>query len=202
MNNFVNDKNLLCQLKSGDKEAFTKLYEVYSQPIYFCLLKLLKSPLVAEELLQEIFVLIWEKRETITVQYNLKNYLFRMAENKVHDFFRKLKRDKQLYEYIIDTSSKEFDINFEEIVSVDEKAILEKALCILPPQRRVVFYMCKLEGKSYKEVSQSLGISVSTINDHIVKATRSVREFLISHPELSSLNLLLLFLDQIVLFKQ
>ena len=64
----------------------------------------------------------------------------------------------------------------EEFVANDEKSVLlQNAINKLPPQRQQVFRLCKLEGKSYKEVSELLGISLSTISDHIVKATKSIR---------------------------
>ena len=61
----------------------------------------------------------------------------------------------------------------------DEKSVLlENAISKLPPQRQQVFRLCKLEGKSYRDVSELLGISLSTISDHIVKATKSIRNYL------------------------
>ena len=66
----------------------------------------------------------------------------------------------------------------EGIMSSDDNlAILQKAIEGLPPQRQQVFRLCKLEGKSYKDVSTLLGISVSTISDHIVKGTKSIRDY-------------------------
>ena len=66
----------------------------------------------------------------------------------------------------------------KEFKSDEEKlAILQKAIDSLPPQRQQVYRLCKLDGKTYKEVSDLLGISVSTISDHIVKGTKTVREY-------------------------
>jgi RNA polymerase sigma-70 factor (ECF subfamily) len=68
-----------------------------------------------------------------------------------------------------------------KILHREETALLNKAIENLPPQRKEVFYLCKMEGKSYLEVSRRLGISASTINDHIVKANRAVREFILAN---------------------
>jgi RNA polymerase sigma-70 factor (ECF subfamily) len=172
---------LLSQLKAGDKLAFARLYALYSRPLYLNLFRLLKSEQVAEEILQNIFLIVWEKRETITINHSIRGYLFRIAENKVHDFFRKLKRDRKLYDYILRLSRGKYEDVETKILHSEETALLNKAIENLPPQRKEVFYLCKVEGKSYLEVSRLLGISASTINDHIVKATRAVRDFMLAN---------------------
>jgi RNA polymerase sigma-70 factor (family 1) len=178
---FYDEHKLLSQLKAGDKLAFARLYELYSRPLYLNLLKLLKTEQAAEEILQNIFYIVWEKREAITINHSIKGYLFRIAENKVHDFFRKLKRNRKLYDYIQQVSCGEYEDVEIKILHSEETALLNKAIENLPPQRKQVFYLCKMEGKSYQEVSRLLGISASTINDHIVKATRAVRDFILAN---------------------
>ena len=180
-NSFYNEHELLSRLKAGDKGAFARLYELYSRPLYLNLFKLLKTEQVAEEILQSIFLIVWEKRETITINHSIRGYLFRIAENKVHDFFRKLKRDRKLYDHILEISCGAYEDVEIKILHSEETALLNKAIENLPPQRKEVFNLCKLEGKSYLEVSRRLGISPSTINDHIVKATRAVRDFIVAH---------------------
>lgn len=175
------EHELLSQLKAGDKLAFARLYELYSRPLYLNLFKLLKTEQGAEEILQNIFFILWEKREAITINQSIRGYLFRIAENKVHDFFRKLKRDRKLYDHILEISSREYEDVEINILHSEETALLNKAIENLPPQRKEVFYLCKVEGKSYLEVSRLLGISASTINDHIVKATRAVRDFILAN---------------------
>ena len=178
---FCDETELMIQLKAGNKSAFTRLYELYSQPLYLNLLKLLKTEQAAEEILQNIFFIVWEKRETIIINHSIRGYLFRIAENKVHDFFRKLKRDRKLYEYIQEVSCGEYEDVEIKILHSEEADLLNKAIEKLPPQRKQVFYLCKMEGRSYLEVSQLLGISSSTINDHIVKGTRAVRDFILAN---------------------
>jgi RNA polymerase sigma-70 factor (family 1) len=194
VNSFYDEQELLSQLKAGNKATFTRLYELYSQPLYLNLLKLLKSEQAAEEILQNIFLIVWEKRETITINHNIKGYLFRIAENKVYDFFRKLKRDRKLHAYIREVSSGEYADVEDKILHNEETALLNKAMENLPPQRKQIFYLCKMQGKSYLEVSQLLGISTSTINDHIVKATRAIRDFILANYGMTAICPVLFFL--------
>lgn len=181
LDSFYDEQELLNQLKAGDKLAFTRLYDLYSRPLYLNLLKLLKSELAAEEILQDIFLIIWEKREAISINYSFKSYMFRIAENKTHDFFRKLKRDQKLHDYIREVSSGEYADVEDKILHAEEATLLNEAMENLPSRRKEVFYLCKIQGKSYLEVSRLLGISTSTINDHVVKATRTIRDFILSN---------------------
>ncbi len=175
-----NENELLSLLKKGDQEAFAQLYHLYSERLFLNLLKLVKSEQVAEELLQDIFILIWEKRQIIEIQQSFRSYIFRIGENKVSDFFRKAKRDKNLYAQIKAGTSEQYTHIEEALLSRENSELLRKAIEILPPQRKQIFELCKLQGRSYNEVSQQLGISTSTINDHIVKATKAIREFIYS----------------------
>ncbi|GEP98829.1 RNA polymerase sigma factor [Chitinophaga cymbidii] len=168
------DSELLELLRNGSKEAFTQLYATYSERLYHILLRMVKSPDIAEELLQDVFIRIWEKRATINVQSSLGAYLNKIGENIVYDFFRKAARDRSLYAQLE---------NYMERVTEPAAApvdggedLLNKAIEELPPQRRQVFRLCKLEGQSYQQVSLLLGISVSTVNDHIVKATKTLQK--------------------------
>ena len=156
---------------------FEQMYRLYSPRLFRCVLKLVKSASQAEEILQEVFLKIWEYRSSIDPNKSFRSFLFKIAENKVYDFFRKVSRDKNMESQLVASGS----ANYTGIESWDQddetEVILQKAIEGLPPQRQQVFRLCKLERKSYQEVSAMLGISVSTISDHIVKGTKSIRDY-------------------------
>lgn len=175
------EREILLRMRQGDEFAFEKIYRLYSPKLYGKLLRLIKSIPQTEEILQDVFLKIWEHRTSIDPEKSFNAFLFKIAENKAYDFFRKAARDKKLEAELIAVSTLNY-IALEEFVADNEKLIfLENAINKLPPQRQQVFRLCKLEGKSYKEVSELLGISLSTISDHIVKATKSIREHIESH---------------------
>ncbi len=173
----LDEKELLIALREGDQDAFTQIYDQYSTRIFKNSVRILKSEELGEELLQETFFRIWEKRDLIDPDKPIKSYLFRIAENLAYDFFRKAARDRRMAEKLISAASEYYD-HIDALVELKENnALLQSAIDQLPPQRKKIFTLCKLEGKSYAEVSSLLGISESTINDHIVKATRSLKEY-------------------------
>jgi RNA polymerase sigma-70 factor (family 1) len=173
----LTEKELVELLKSGDKYAFGQLYHNYKVRIYGNLFKMTKSDEISEELLQELFVKIWTVRENLNPEQSFKSYLFKIAENLVYDFFRKAARDKKMEAYLTSVAAPENSPIEQHIYYKEGNHVLNKAIEQLPPKRKQVYILCKVEGKSYEEASRILGVSISTVNEHIVKASQVVRKY-------------------------
>lgn len=185
-----NETALLEQLAAGDKEAFQAIYYHYAPRIYGKLLKLLHSEDLATELLQEVFIVVWQKHPLIDPTRSFRSYIFKIADNLAIDLFRKANRNTQLLNRLLDASIDHYTHTEERLEQKESAFLLQQAVDALPPQQKMVFTLCKLEGKSHDEVGRLLGISPSTVNNHIVKATRSLREYLASHPDIAGMILL------------
>lgn len=173
--NTSNEKDLVMLLSKDSETAFEELYRLYRNRLLGYLIKLVKSEDVAVELLQDAFVKIWNNRHNIDPEQSFRSYLFRIAENVVYDFFRKAVRDKKLTQALINSACQYSHVE-ESFSDKENQQLLQDAINLLPPKRRRVFEMIKIEERSYEEVSLLLDVSTSTINDHIVKATKSIRE--------------------------
>lgn len=179
------ERELLLLLKQGNEQAFEKIYNSYSSRLFGNIYRMVKSESTAEEILQDTFLKIWYNRTGIDLEKSFRSYLFRIAENNVYDFFRKATRDKKLRAQLFAAATEEYE-HIEEMIYRKENALLlQKAMASLSPQRQQVFRSIKLDNKSYDEVSRLLGISVSTISDHIVKANKTIREFIFTHNDLT-----------------
>ena len=118
---------------------------MYSPRLFGKLMKLVKSESNAKEILLEVFIIVWDRRESIDHEKSFRSLLFKIAENKAFDFFRKAARDKVKQAELIALTTEDY-IVIESYMSVDENLkILEKAIAVLPPQRQQVFRLCKLE---------------------------------------------------------
>ena len=169
------EKDLILLLNKGDEPAFEQLYHLYSIRILKKLITLLKDEEIAREVLQDIFLAIWEKRRHIDANRSLQPYLFRIAENRIIDVFRKAARDRKLRDRLTGASLT-LCSQTEEIVAFKESnALLQQAIDALPPQRKKIFMLCRMEGKTYEEAGKILGVSPGTVNDHMVKAMRTIR---------------------------
>lgn len=180
-----NEKELLIRLIEGDEAAFETIYYHYSPRLYGNLLKMVKTGHLASEILQDVFIKIWNKRQQIDPENSFRSWLFKIAENAVYDCFRKAARDKALQQALLQAATDHYLHIEETLITKENEQLLEDVINTLPPQRRQIFRLCKIEGKTYEEVSKLLGISTSTISDHIVKANRAILQHLKGNQQLA-----------------
>ncbi|MGV3762962.1 RNA polymerase sigma factor [Parapedobacter sp.] len=177
----ANEPELLARLKAGDDTAFDRLYHRYGNRIYGRLLKLTKSVEVSEELLQDVFMKVWEHRERIDPALSFKSYLFRIAERLISDYYRRAAKDRHVYDHLLQVGmahEQPFDEEREHQLYQRKLDCLQDALGQLPRKCREVYTLCKIEGKSYREVASQLDMSTATISNHITKANKLIRSHL------------------------
>lgn len=170
------EKQLLLLLKEGDYEAFNCIYQLYSLRILGRIVRLVKSEQIAEEILQELFLRIWEKRARINAELSFRSFLFSVAQNIVYDHFRKIALDERHRSEFIHDYTEDYAHIEEELVFKQAQEQLMKAIERLPPQCQKVFILFKMEGKSYKEICSQMNISRSTVNNHITKANNLLKQ--------------------------
>lgn len=177
MNNTPLHKSIVIAFSKGDQKAFDLIYERYATGLYKRLLYVLKDPDEAEEILQNVFLKLWSTKENLDADKNLGVYLFKIAHSSAIDLIRRNIRTQRVQENLwyrdngIEHSVEELYLDREEW------KIIESAIDNLPPQRKIIFTLCKLEGKSYEEVSEQLAISPSTISNQLVLAMKSIKKF-------------------------
>lgn len=176
--------NLSCELKNHSERAFRKLFDLYYQDIYRYSFSLLKSKEYAEENVQEVFLKVWLHRENIDPEKSFKAYIFTIARNLAFNFLNKAANDASLKEEVFYTSQKSYDQGDYSIREEDCKKLRKQAIKQLPPKRKKIFKMSRKHGKTYEEISQELGISISTVKNQMTKALESMRIFLKNNDEI------------------
>lgn len=191
----IEERNYLNRLKNGEVDAFDYLYHRYKYQLAGNLFNLLKSTDLVEEMLQELFVRVWEKRHLIDPEKSFKSYVYRIGTNLVNDYFRRLAKDRELMQVVWDNIAQ---VEYPEALKLQlmKDKELMRTIEALPAQRKLVFTLCKLEGKSYAEVSRLLQISESAVNDHISRAHR----FIFQHYD-RSITLMVLIFSSILINK-
>lgn len=174
----TDEKDLLIRLREGDEAAFEQLYQTYSRRIFINAVKLVKNEDEAQDILQEAFIRVWNNREHIDPAKSFQSYLFTVAQNLIRDFFRKAAHNRKLEAELIERGTELYDHIESRIQDKESAILLQQAIAKLPLQRQRIFTLCKIEGKSYDEVAAIMGISVSTVGNQLVKATRTVKEYL------------------------
>lgn len=190
-NDNQNESILPGELQRGSREAFIKLYDHYYPAIYRYIIRFVKVPELAEDILQEVFLKIWTIRERIDPNQSFQAYLYRISRNQTFKALKKISTDNKLRLQVM--------LEFQHtVMDADTKAhwaqyesILHTAIKQLPPQRQKIFKLCREEGKSYKEISFLLNISPNTVKEHMVLATRSIRDYLYRNGDITLVLLLI-----------
>lgn len=172
----TDEKDLLLRLRKGDEYAFEQLYRLYSHRIFVNTVKLVKDENEAQEILQDVFIRIWKYRENVDPDRSFSSYLYSIANNLVRDFFRKAAHDRKLEAMLIERGTELYDHIESALSHKETNKILQGAIEALPVQRKKIFTLCRMEGKSYDEVASIMGITVSTVGNQLVKATRSIKQ--------------------------
>ena len=180
---FQNDIELLNQFKSHDKAAFELIYRQYWQRLYdFAYLKTHDGN-TAEEIVQDLFVTLWEKRETLQIS-NFQSYLFTSVRNRVIDYYKQKTFDE--LDTVDVAVAADYPLFLEEL-----EAALHQAVAQLPDKTQEIFRLNRFEGKTARQISEHLNLPERTVEYHITQALRRLKVLLKDFLPLS----FILFLD-------
>jgi RNA polymerase sigma-70 factor (family 1) len=168
------DVLLLQALQLGDQLAFKSLYNKYNGLLYVHAYKKLGDRELVKDIIQEIFLNIWEKRSTIVVQESLAAYLYQAVRFKVIDLISaKYAIEKYIhFQSFLDSQTTPADYLTRESILT---SIIKKEVDSLPPRMREVFFLSRSEHLSHQQIAEKLGITTQSVRSHIKNALRILR---------------------------
>jgi RNA polymerase sigma-70 factor (family 1) len=166
-----------------DDESFKRLFDDYKNRLYGYVLAITHSHYTAEEITQEIFIKLWLCRDILQQVGNLDGYIFTIARNKTLNHLRKAAYDVRLLKELQERASvAELINNVEERAMVSEyDRLLQDALALLSPQRRLVYQLSRQRGLNHEEIAHQLQLSRHTVKNHLVEALRFIRHYFVQH---------------------
>jgi len=167
--------DLISKLKSGDERAFNKIYEIFHARVYNFSLKLLPNAEEAAEILQRVFVALWEQRNQIDPAKPIGAYLFSIAKYMVYAEFKQLVYRKAALEDLAGKSTVLRELTKDEVLYNELVHVLKTIIDRLPEKRKEIFTLSRFEGLSYKEIADRLDISENTVDTQIRRALDFVR---------------------------
>lgn len=182
---------LIQQLSRGSMPAFDAFYHQYKQVVYANIVKMVKQPEAAEDLLQEVFIALWQNRHKLRQDRSVAGWLFVVSYNKAATYLK-----QQLKSAIVLVPEAHYpDIipheePLEEELYQAQLAIVEAAINQLPARKKEVFRLCRLEGRPYEEVALTMGISVTSVKDYLKQSVRFIREYAQEHPSATGMTTL------------
>ena len=173
--------DLASRLRNDDINAFNTLYWEFHAAVYANALKLIKDPPIAEDIVQEVFVTVWSKRHTIDPEQDIAGWLFVISHHKTIDQLkRKLKQALAQKELSIFTEDHSIIVNRD--LKEEQLNAIEEAMDQLSPQKRKVFELCKVQGRTYKKAAEELHISKYTVKEYLSDALVSIKKYIGEHP--------------------
>jgi len=169
------EKALFERIKKGDEKAFEILFHKYYG--YMCLYasKIIQDDGSAEEIVQDFFVKLWEKREYLNIETSLNSYLFRSVKNLCINYFQHNKTKLRHARHILSEVENNFsdDDNYPEI---DLSIKIEESINSLPEKRKEIFRLSRQDGLKYHEIATKLNISIKTVETQMSLAIKTLRE--------------------------
>ncbi|MCB0524561.1 MAG: RNA polymerase sigma-70 factor [Saprospiraceae bacterium] len=170
----------LSGLRNGDENALRSIFDKYYSHLIGVIYRMIPDVDTCQDLAQEVFVELWNKRETINIQSSLQAYLRRAAINRALNHIKTQKRtileDAEKFGDKEDITEQELGI---QVKKENQEKALHNAIDALPERCRIVFTLSRFENMSHKEIAEKLGISVKTIENQITKAMKLLRQALV-----------------------
>ena len=178
------ESTLLSLLARDSEYAFQLIFDRHRNNIYKVAMMYVKSPVIAEEIVQDVFLKLWYQRKNLTELRSLENWLFILTRNLTLNSLKKIAyeskaREKWIEQHVISENNAD-----QKILNKEYQQILQQAISYLSPQQYQVYKLGKEDGLSYDAIGKQLSISALTVKTHMARALASIRLFFQQHGEL------------------
>ena len=194
--NTYSEEAELKKLADGSPKALEHIYTCYSPSVFRAALRYVRDEDVAKDLVQEVFLKVWENRHSVAAAGNVQAYLITIGKNLALKYLKEIAKEETANEEWGKRITEEIGGNAE--ADEHQKELyqhIREAVALLPEQRQKVFQMAKFEGLSYASIAEHLGISPNTVRNHMVSANRFIRNYVESKSVVSTLAALILLLQ-------
>ena len=173
-----NERELVALLRQGDTDALTSLYYLYADKLKYYVQRTAKSPFLAEDIVHDTFVKVWENRSQIDPDQSFRPYLFTIAKRKMLNMLKRAQHEHNIVSEIrrhatVQENTTELQLDYNE-----SNALFTEAVDNLSGQAKKVFVLCRLQGLTYKQAAEKLGITESTVNKHMSSALYQIKEYI------------------------
>jgi len=156
---------------------FADIFQKHEQPLYLLAFRLTKSHQQAKDIIQDVFLKLWEDRHRMSEIKNMEAWLYTLTENKIIDFLRKKAAENRLRLAVEDKISLILDETEDKLSAKESDQIIRKAIEQLPPQRKLIYQLNKEGDLSYQEIAKQLRISKHTVKNQLFNAALFIRNF-------------------------
>jgi RNA polymerase sigma-70 factor (ECF subfamily) len=168
---------LLLRVATGDEIAFRQVFDLCKKPFHAVAFKITRSADAAEDVVQNVFINLWNNRVQVGAAKNPSGYLLTILHNSIYSYFRQLALETRVRQQFHEAQDDEEQSPVEALLLAKEnRHLLEALLNRLPPQQQLVYRLSKQEGLSREEIAAKLQISPNTVKNHLAAAINFIRE--------------------------
>jgi RNA polymerase sigma-70 factor (family 1) len=186
----VTDEQLIIRVGDDDKQALEQLFRKYYKPLVRFAKEIVKSKDQAEDMVQEVFVKIWDRRQSIHINSQVKSYLYVAVKNHCFNQLKLNERKQWLEDGMEDDIRIATTEAHNKLDTIQLEQQIQSAIAALPPKCGLIFKMSRFEEKTYKEIAEALELSVKTVENQMGKALTLMRASLSHYLTLPLLSLL------------
>jgi len=177
------EAKLISLLAKDSEYAFQLMYDRYRNRIYHTAIRYLKSPLLAQETVQDVFLKLWLERKNLDPGRPIEAWLYTVAKNNLLNRLKRIASEwKALHQFQLNTPQSENSAG-DKVEDSQYRQLLQQALLELPDQQQKVFYLARQEHLTYVEIGERLGISPLTVKTHMARALSHIKAYLAAHGE-------------------
>ena len=187
----LSEQELLCMVAEGSPIAFKVLYDKYQKKVYSRALFLLKSDVLAEEVLQEVMLKLWQSAGKMNADSHLEAYLATLTRNRSFQILRRKVLEAKTSLALGKNWSESHNETEEHILMEDTRNILGRGIALLPPQQKLVYQLCHLEGLKYEEAARQLQLSPETVKSYMKLSLRFLRDYMAKNTDVLGILVIL-----------
>ena len=180
----LQDKELVTLLKEGSREALEQLYLRYRNKLINLCKLYLKSITDAEDIVQDIFLQLWDTRDSLNPALSFSGYVHTLMRNRILDKYRNFDVHARYAQHILINAEDSTNETDDTIINNDYAALLSEMIETLPPQQKKIFQLSRIEGLSNKEIAELMEISTDNVRNNLFLALKKIKKMLSQHTDI------------------
>lgn len=177
MDNKLTDDNILAaRIRNDSLEAFKLLYNRYSKKLYYFSLRYLEDNADAEEIVQVVFISVWEHRKTLDDTRSVKNYIYKSAVNNIYNYLKKKAIRRKYVEQELQKPEGSVNQTYDQIFYKELEKRIDTIVTSLPTQQQKIFNLSRHEGLSHEEIARKFELSVRTVENQIYRVIKVIKK--------------------------